>query len=177
MQNEYMDTQAAGVGRFTDDSCYEGKKCKSNGRPVPSSPGAVPPAGPPNHTQQAGRANKSENCETNFQAVEPAASRGSYRIVSKKVEIAKQTLCTFALARMPKLGATKTSLPGKTLPYENTVRAGLQGRWWTQPAAFTDSPTDVGAPLPYLRTLAFDLNPLKVRARRWLEATSLARIR
>ena len=48
-------------------------------------------------------------------------SRGSYRIVSKKVEIAKQTLCTFALARMPKLGATKTSLPGKTLPYENTV--------------------------------------------------------
>ena len=172
-----MDTQAAGVGRFTDDSCYEGKKCKSNGRPVPSSPGAVPPAGPPNHTQQAGRANKSRNCETNLQAVEPAALRGSYRIVSKKVEIAKQTLCTFALARMPNLGATKTSLPGKTLPYEYTVRAGLQGRWWPQPAAFTDSPTDVGAPLPYLRTLAFDLNPLKVRARRWLEATSLARLR
>ena len=78
---------------------------------------------------------------------------------------------------MPKHGATETSLSGKTLPYENTVRAGLQGRWWPQPADFTDIPTDVGAPLAYFRTLAFDLNPLKVRARRWLEATSLARLR
>ena len=146
-----MDTQAAGVGRFTDDSCYEGKNANQTAAQSRVRPAPFPrPVRRTILSKQAGQT---------------------------KVKIAKQTLCTFALARMPKLGATKTSLPGKTLPYENTVRAGLQGRWWPQPAAFTDSPTDVGAPLPYLRTLAFDLNPLKVRARRWLEATSLARLR